>query len=305
MRTLDPQPAPPLRDGVGASRVRLPAGDWPDLLSFLCAQFPSVDAEQWRSRIARGRVLDEQDRPVAPDAPYRPGALIAYYRELPPEAPIPFEASVLFRDAHLLVADKPPFLPVMPAGRFLQETLLVRLKQQLGLPDLVPLHRIDRGTAGLVVFSVNAQTRAAYQALFPQRRVEKCYEAWAPVCPALTAPHVHRSRLVAGSPFFRMCEVDGPPNSETRIEVMAREGQLAQYRLQPITGRKHQLRVHLAALGAPIVNDPFYPALRQELEDDYTRPMQLLARSIAFMDPLTGRAHRYDSRRRLAGPTAG
>lgn len=302
---MDRKPAPPLQDGVGVSRVRLPAGSWPDLLSFLCAQFPSVDAEQWRSRFARGRVLDEQDRPVAQDEPYRAGALIAYYRELPPEAPIPFEASVLFQDEHLLVVDKPHFLPVMPAGRFLQETLLVRLKQRLGLQDLVPLHRIDRGTAGVVVFSVNRQTRAQYQMLFPQRRVDKCYEAWAPAQPTLDFPRVHRSRLIAGTPFFRMCEAEGDANSETRIEVMAVAGDLARYRLLPLTGRKHQLRVHLAALGAPIINDPFYPELRPQLEDDYTRPMQLLARSIAFTDPLNGRAHRYDSLRDLEWPKTG
>lgn len=289
----------PSREGIGASRVRLPPGAWSSVLEFLCAQFPAIDETQWRSRMARGLVVDEQRVAVGPDTPYRTGATIHYYRELPPEPRIPFEATILHRDERLLVVDKPHFLPVLPAGRFLQETLLVRLKRELGVEGLVPLHRIDRGTAGVVVFSLDPRTRDAYQRLFRERRVEKTYEALAPALPARTFPRVHRSRLAPGEPFFRMREVPGEPNSETRIELIGSRGALAHYRLFPVTGRKHQLRVHLAALGAPIVDDPLYPELRAEQEDDYRRPLRLLARAIAFTDPLDGQPRRYESLRTL------
>jgi tRNA pseudouridine32 synthase/23S rRNA pseudouridine746 synthase len=293
----------PLRDGVGASRVRLPAGDWPTVHAFLCAHFPAIDAAQWRSRMARGLVTDEHGHPIAENTPYRIGATVHYYRELPPEPRIPFEAAILHRDERLLVVDKPHFLPVLPAGRFLQETLLVRLKRELGIDDLAPLHRIDRGTAGVIVFSLDARTRDAYQALFRERRIEKTYEAIAPELPALDFPRVHRSRLEPGKPFFRMTERPGVPNSETRIEVIETHGGFTRYRLFPVTGRKHQLRVHLAALGAPIVDDPLYPTLRPELEDDYARPLRLLARAIAFTDPVDSQPRRYESRRELDDAT--
>ncbi|HUP91842.1 MAG TPA: RluA family pseudouridine synthase [Solimonas sp.] len=291
--------APTARDGVDAGSVVLPPGNWSRVLDFVVERFPGVTLDQWRSRMERGLVTDEAGAALGPDAPYRQGLRVRYYRELPVETPIPFQAEVLFRDEHLLVADKPHFLPVTPSGRYLQQTLLVRLKNQLGIADLAPLHRIDRGTAGLVLFSIDPATRGRYQALFAQRQVAKLYEAIAPALPAQDFPRVHCSRLVAGEPFFRMREVDGAPNSETAIELHEPRGALALYRLRPLTGRKHQLRVHLAALGAPILNDPLYPELRQELEGDYSRPLQLLARTLAFDDPLSGQPRRFESRRRL------
>ncbi|HEY1078282.1 MAG TPA: pseudouridine synthase [Fontimonas sp.] len=291
---------PPLRAGVAASTVQLPPGHWPSLYAFLCAHFATIDAAQWRTRFERGLVLDEAGQPLTLDAAYRPGQRVRYYRELEREVAVPFEAEVLFRDAHLLIADKPHFLPVIPSGRHLQETLLVRLKHALDLPALTPLHRIDRDTAGLVMFSVNPQTRATYQALFPQRAMHKVYEALAPALPALPFPLERRSRIVTGEPFFRSCEVDGEPNSHTRIEVIETRGTHSQYRLLPVTGRKHQLRVHLAALGAGIVNDPFYPQLGAiPAADDFSRPLQLLARSLRFVDPLSGETREFVSRREL------
>jgi tRNA pseudouridine32 synthase / 23S rRNA pseudouridine746 synthase len=298
----DAVPAPPVRDGVGASHVRLPEGDWPTVLAFLCARFAGPGAEVWRQRIARGLVTDDCGAPIAADTPYRAGLRVRYYRELEQETPIPFDAGILYRDAHLLVVDKPHFLPVLPAGRYVQQTLLVRLKRALGLDDLVPLHRIDRDTAGLVLFSVNPATRAAYQQLFPRRAVDKTYEAIAPALPDRSQPQIRRSRIEAGEPFFRMREVDGTPNSETRIECIETRGARARYRLTPVTGRKHQLRVHMAALGAPIVNDPFYPELRAVAEDDFSQPLQLLAKSLAFEDPLSGERRTFESRRQLSMP---
>lgn len=289
-----------MRDGVGASHVRLPDGGWDTVLAFLCERFPEIGEEVWRRRMDRGLVSDDGGRALAADTPYRSGLRVRYYRELAQEAPIPFAAQILHRDEHLLVVDKPHFLPVMPAGRYVQQTLLVRLKRELGIDDLVPLHRIDRDTAGLVLFSLNPATRAAYQQLFPRRAVVKIYEALAPALPGRPWPQVRRSRIESGEPFFRMCEVDGEANSETRIECIQTRGALAHWRLMPVTGRKHQLRVHMAALGAAIVNDPFYPELRAMDEDDFSRPLQLLAKSLAFDDPLSGARRYFESRRRLS-----
>ena len=291
-------PLPP-RDGISASSVQLTRGPWRTVLEFLEARFPEISPAAWWSRLERGLVVDGSGQRIDTDTAYVEGSVIHYYRELDAETPIPFEAGILFRDEHLLVADKPHFLPVMPAGRYLQQTLLVRLKKQFGLEHLVPLHRIDRGTAGVVVFSCNPQTRGLYQTLFPRREMEKVYEAVAPTLPAEHFPLTHRSRLVEGEPFFRMREIDGAPNTETQIELLETRGALSLYRLRPVTGKKHQLRVHLAALGAPIINDPFYPELIEQADDDFSRPLKLLARALAFDDPLTGERRRFESRRAL------
>lgn len=283
------------RDGVAPSRLQLPPGPWTNLLDGLCARFPAIGRECWLERFARGRVLDAQGRTLAADDAYRVGLEIRYFREVAEEPRIPFEERVLHRDAHLLVVDKPHFLPVTPSGGFVAETLLARLIRRYDEPELVPLHRLDRGTAGVMLFSRDPASRAAYQALFRERRIHKRYEALAPALPDLQFPLLRRSRLVAGEPFFRMCEVEGEPNSETRIDVIDRDGPVWRYALEPVTGRKHQLRVHLAALGAPILNDPFYPLSPQALADDYTRPLKLLARSLRFVDPLEGSERWFES----------
>ena len=212
--------------------------------------------------------------------------------------PIPFTEQVLHVDAHLVVADKPHFLPVTPSGVHVRETLLARLVQKLGNADLVPLHRIDRDTAGLVLFSARRDSRARYQALFRERRIEKRYEALAAPLPQLGFPLVHRSRIEPGEPFFRMREAEGAPNSETRVEVIERGALHWRYALAPVTGRKHQLRLHMASLGAPILHDPLYPHLRAN-EAIGTEPLQLLARGLAFDDPLTGEPRRFESTRQL------
>ncbi len=289
----------PVLDGVGPSCVRLPQGSWPTVLDFLRQHFPDIPAATWLARMDAGRVLDQDGAPLDRTTPYRQGAAVYYYRELPAETPIPFAAEIIHQDAHLLVADKPHFLPVIPSGRYVQETLLVRLKKLPGLQHLAPLHRLDRGTAGVILFSVNPDSRGTYQGLFPRRAVNKYYEALAPALPQLTFPRIHRSRMQAAEPFFRMQEVPGPANSETHIEVRERRGAHWLYALRPITGRKHQLRVHMAALGAAILGDDYYPEVRAEGADDHSRPLQLLARSIEFEDPLSGQTRRFESRRRL------
>ena len=265
------------------------------VLDCLCDRFPAISRDAWVDRFLRGRVLDAKGAPLPPDAPFRLGAEIRYFREVIDEPVIPFAETLLHVDADLVVADKPHFLPVTPVGRHVRETLLSRLQQRLGNPDLVPLHRIDRDTAGLVLFSANRATRDAYQSLFREHRIGKRYEAIAPSLPSLSFPLTRRTRLMRGEPFFRMHEVDGEPNSETRIDVIGRTGVLWRYALEPITGRKHQLRVHMAALGAPIQNDPTYPVMTRVADDDYTRPLQLLARSLRFIDPLSGIERVFES----------
>ena len=281
------------------SRLQLPPGPWLTLLDGLCARFAQIGRDVWVDRFARGLVQDVNGEALSVDAPYRVGIEIRYFREVPDEPHIPFQAQILFADADLVVADKPHFLPVMPAGRFVAETLLSRLQLQLDNPNLVPLHRIDRETAGLVLFSARASTRNAYQTLFRQREIGKEYEAIAPPLPSLSMPHLHRSRLQPGEPFFLTCEVDGTPNSETRIDVVERRAHAWRYDLQPVTGRKHQLRVHMAALGAPIVNDSVYPTLCAREPDDFSWPLQLLAKSLRFVDPVDGRLREFESARTL------
>lgn len=288
-----------MRDGVGPSCVVLPTHGLGSMLDFLAERLPAVDRAEWLARMLAGDVVDERGAPVAPARPFEGGLRVYYYRHLADEPEVPFTETVLHQDEHLLVADKPHFMPVTPSGRYLQHTLLVRLKRRLGLPELSPLHRIDRDTAGLVLFSVQQRTRGAYQALFRDRTITKHYEAVAPWRAELEFPREHRSRMEESPQFFRMHEVPGEPNSHTHMEVLQRQGDWALYRLSPITGKRHQLRVHMAALGLPLRNDPFYPVVNDPPEGDYSRPLQLLARSLEFTDPLTGEGRQFTSQLRL------
>ena len=302
---------------IAPSALRLPPGTWTTVFECLCAHFPSVTLEQWSARFASGRVLDAEHNAISANHAYRVGLTVHYFREVEDEPRIPFTESLVHVDEHIVVADKPHFLPVTPAGRFVRETLLARLIDRLGNRALVPLHRIDRGTAGLVLFSAQAATRSHYQALFRTGRVRKLYEAIAAPLPALELPHLRESRIVRGEPFFRMCEVAGTANARTVVEAIellgeGQRSQRARYHLRPETGRKHQLRVHMAALGAAIEGDTLYPEIdptalphartagdwRAPLED-YSRPLQLLARALTFEDPLTGKLRHFDSTMRL------
>lgn len=297
----------PIIDGVSPSSQWLPQGPWETILDFLTERFPDVAASTWVARMAKGELVDETGLRLNSGSAYRVGACVFYYRELEWEKRIPFDEHVLYQDEHILVVDKPHFLPVIPAGRFLQETLLVRLKKQLQLEQLVPIHRLDRETAGVVLFSLNAATRGHYAGLFRRRKVEKVYEALAPFLPDLTLPLTRRSRIVRGEPFFRTREIEGEPNSETYIEVLENRGAvmsgMTRYQLKPLTGRKHQLRVHLSALGIPIMNDRLYPEMSLakglDHEDDFSNPLKLLAKSISFRDPLSGQEHYFESVRKV------
>ncbi|HNI36713.1 MAG TPA: pseudouridine synthase [Pseudomonadales bacterium] len=297
--TLPQANALPLREGVSASCVQVPAGAWPSLLAFLCAQFPAIHETIWLSRFARGLVLDQTGKTLQPSDHCKAGARIYYYREVVQEVEIPFQETILYRDEHILLADKPHFLPVVPSGIYVQQTLLTRLKRTTGIAQLSPLHRIDKDTAGLVLFSVNPQMRNVYQALFRERQVTKHYHAIARWNAALTYPLVYRSRLVEDAQFFRTQEVEGTANSETVVNVLAHDGEKALYDLQPITGKKHQLRVHLAQLGMPIANDVLYPSVRGREANDFSQPLQLLAKSLAFVDPITQVPRYFESQQTL------
>ena len=289
----------PLRDGVGPSCVVLPSKGQGSMLDFLAQRLPGVQRSEWLQRMQAGDVVDERGVAVLPHRPFEGGIRLYYYRQLQSEPTLPFAETVLYQDEHLLVADKPHFMPVTPSGRYLQQTLLVRLKRRLGLPELSPLHRIDRDTAGLVLFSVQQRTRGAYQALFRDRQITKHYDAVAPWRPDVPFPRDHRSRLEESLQFFRMHEVPGDPNSHTLMQVLQVAGDWPLYRLSPLTGKRHQLRVHMAALGLPLRNDPFYPVVNDPPEGDYSRPLQLLARSLEFVDPLTTEPRVFESQQRL------
>jgi tRNA pseudouridine32 synthase/23S rRNA pseudouridine746 synthase len=292
----------PTRNGVGASRVALPAGSWPTLLDFLLERMPDISRDEWLQRFADQLVLNEDAQPVAATQAYTPHTKLYYYRHIANEPVLPEKASILFEDAHLIVADKPHFMPVTPAGRYVQQSLLVQLKNTTGNDDLVPLHRIDRETAGLVMFGKRLSDRDAYHALFRDKEMHKVYEAVAAFNPALELPRTHVSRLQPDALFFRTQEVDGQPNSETRISLLKIEGARALYQLEPISGKRHQLRVHMMALGLPLEGDQFYPTVLRgpEAEEDFSHPLQLLAKSVAFTDPVTGQHREFHSVMRLS-----
>lgn len=300
----------PSKDGVSASCVALPAGPWRTLIDFLEHRFPAIARSEWVTRMANGDVVDVEGHPLSPHEACRAHARIYYYRTVPAEIPVPFEECLLYQDEQLVVVDKPHFLPVVPSGRYVQETLLVRLKRRLGIDSLSPVHRIDRETAGLVLFCIQPEMRNVYQGLFRQRTVEKCYAAIAPVRDDLELPLTYRSRLEEGPAFMQMREVPGEPNAETRIELQETRNDIGYFRLYPVTGRKHQLRAHMAALGMPILNDRIYPVLLpdertpEEMNRQYSMPLQLLAKSLSFMDPVSGTRRSFESRLALQWPAA-
>ena len=289
-------------NGVSASMVAVPHGPWPTLLAFLAARFPAIPEAVWAQRMAQGTVLSAKGEALTAQAPCPCGSLIYYYREVAQEPRLPEWETILFEDDHLLVADKPHFMPVTPSGRYLQSALLVRLQQRTGCQALTPLHRLDRETAGVVVLCKRPEDRAAYHALFRERLVHKVYEAVAAFDPSLALPALRRSRLVSDAQFFRSREVAGTPNSETRISLDKRLPVGALYHLEPLTGQRHQLRIHMMALGLPIWGDQFYPEVRRgpNATEDFAQPLQLLARHIAFTDPVTGQARAWTSGRVLS-----
>jgi tRNA pseudouridine32 synthase/23S rRNA pseudouridine746 synthase len=306
----------PVRDGVNATRLRLPdEGPWDTAMDYMMHRWGHIDPQGIEDRFDAGEIVGEGGIPLTRHTRLEDHTFIWYYRTLPPETRLPVEISILHRDDHLLVVDKPHFLPTTPGGTYIQESALVRLRNQLELPDLIPMHRLDRMTAGVLLFSTNPQTRGKYQVLFEKRQVQKDYEcvsAAEPATghPAVEFPVVVRNRMTKSRSYLLAEVVEGEPNTETRIERLETfdagthpgaggttlaAPALARYRLEPHTGKTHQLRVHMASLGLGIVNDAFYPDLLDKAPDNFGKPLQLLARGIRFVDPVSGRPVEYRS----------
>lgn len=273
---------------------------YPSILDFLVKRFPRIDRETWEKRICTGKVLDEKNSPISFNTRYAPRKRLYYFREVEREERIPFEERIIYQNDHLLVADKPHFLPTTQGGRFIEESLIHRLRLRTGNDHIAPIHRIDRETAGLVMFSLNPEARAAYQLMFENREVKKVYHAISGVEPEEYKREWQvENRLVRGTPPFRIEESEGEANSKTRIKLVDARGGRAYFHLFPSTGKKHQLRHHMASLGMPIENDKYYPRLKDESPDDYGRPLQLLAKELRFIDPVSGEPKQFVSDRYL------
>lgn len=284
------------------SVVTMPAAPepYPSIVEFLCRTFPAISRDQWMQRMREGKVLNDRGEPITTDTPYSPSKRIFYFREIENEPIIPFAEQILFQDDEILVADKPHFLPVIPGGRYVEECLLNRLRARTGIAGLAPLHRLDRETAGIVIFSVNPITRGLYHELFMKGKVEKIYRALAEVHqPPREDRWTVENRIVRGEPRFRMKTVAGVANARSHIQLVEVKGNRGLFRLQPVTGKTHQLRLHMSGLGFGIVNDRVYPDLQPERDDDFDRPLQLLAREIRFHDPVTGTDREFRSDREL------
>ncbi|WP_091292789.1 RluA family pseudouridine synthase [Amycolatopsis xylanica] len=294
------QPPLPQRHGLDPARLKMPAeGPWLTLREHLVERLPRLDPGRIDEMLRLGRIVG-LDGPLGPDAPFVPNSFIWFHRDLPVEVPVPFDIGIVHRDEHLLVVDKPHFLATIPRGQHILETALVRLRRSLDLPALSPAHRLDRVTAGLVMFVITPAHRGAYQNLFKDRAVRKEYEAIAAYDANVPLPATVRSRIVKERGVITAYEVPGEPNAESHIELLEHRGDLGRYRLTPHTGRTHQLRLHMSGLGLPIVNDDFYPVLHETPLDDFSSPLQLLAKTLEFTDPLTGEPRRFESRAALS-----
>lgn len=280
----------------------MPAAErpYPSILEFLNRRFPDIGSSCWQQRISAGKVLNADRTPITADSAYLPHRLLYYFREVEQERLIPFTEKILFQNDHLLVACKPHFLPVIPGGGYVNECLLNRLRMKTGNTDLVPLHRIDRETAGIVMCSVNRETRGLYSRLFANGLIDKSYQA--------LAEYRHHdgqrvwsveNRIVKGEPWFRMKTAPGEPNARSNIRLVDVNGAIARFDLSPVTGKTHQLRIHMSGLGFRILNDRYYPDLQPEQADDFEKPLRLVAKTIRFRDPVSGRQMEFNSEREL------
>ncbi|MFE7142311.1 pseudouridine synthase [Streptomyces sp. NPDC057644] len=307
MRGRRKPPASPLpqRDGIDAVRVRLPEDPgriWATVGEYLADRFGgAIGADRVVGMLDAGRFVGADGVAVRGSEPYAAGRYLWFHRDFAAEEPVPFPVGVVYRDERIVVADKPHFLATMPRGRHITETAVARLRRELDLSALQPAHRLDRLTAGLVLFVVRPEDRGAYQTLFRDRRVTKEYEAVAPYDPSVALPRTVRSRIVKERGVLAAREEPGEANSESRVELVEHRGGVGRYRLLPATGRTHQLRVHMNALRLPIVHDPLYPVVVEEgAADDFSRPLQLLARVLEFTDPVGGEPRRFASGLRLS-----
>lgn len=278
----------PVRDGLGPARLRVQGGNVADELG---RRF----GDQARARVLAGEVVDARGVLLDAHSVLPAGAVVYLYRDLPDEVEVPFDIPILHRDNNILVVDKPHFLATMPRGRHVAQTALVRLRRELDLPELSPAHRLDRLTAGVLLFTVRREVRGAYQTLFARGEVAKTYLARSTVEPGLSEPQAISNRIVKRRGILQATVEPGEPNAETLIEPLG-EGR---YRLTPRTGRTHQLRVHMAGLGVPIDNDPLYPCVEADEPRNFSRPLMLIAQRLEFVDPTTGLLSRFAAVRKL------
>ena len=248
----------------------------------------------------RERFVYATGRKVAGSDPYRPFTFVWFHRDLPEEAVVPGSIHVIYRDDRIVVVDKPAFLSTIPRGRHVVQSVVVRLRAELELPELSPLHRLDRVTSGLLVLATERRWRGASQSMFQRQEVGKTYQALAPLMPGLELPVTVRNHLSTRRGQWQG-EVlpDRPANAESLIELDSVVDALGSYTLTPRTGRTHQLRMHMLGLGIPIINDPLYPVVQDVTIDDFTRPLQLLANQVRFTDPIDGGERQFASVRAL------
>jgi tRNA pseudouridine32 synthase/23S rRNA pseudouridine746 synthase len=278
----------PVRDGLGPARVRLRGG-------LVVDEFRARWGAEAAAKVLAGEVVLPDGTVVSETTALPAGAHVYFYRAMRDEVPVPFDIPVLYRDDDIVVVDKPHFLATMPRGSHVAQTATVRLRRELDLPDLSPAHRLDRLTAGLLLFAMRREVRGAYQTLFARGEVHKTYLARAAIDPALEFPLSLRSRIIKQRSRLQAYEEPGEPNAETLIEHLG-DGL---YRLSPRTGRTHQLRVHMASLGLPIFGDPLYPKAIDVAPDDFASPLQLLAQRLEFDDPLGGCRREFVSTRKV------
>lgn len=304
MTTTAAEFIPPMMNGVSASKVFLPllTPVPPTLYAYLCQHFPHISASEWQQRFHDGLIYDQQGEKLKTSSPYLAQQHIFYYRFLAHEVTVPFAHEILYENDDLLVVDKPHFLTMSPTGQYVQQTLLVRLKHQTQNAELTPIHRLDRETAGVVLFSKRTQTRGIYQQMFATRQVSKTYHAIAPTHPTLIFPYTLKLRMDKGQPFYTMQVIEGEANSQTTLNVLEQRHGLTKYELKPHTGKQHQLRLHLSHLGIPILNDPFYSHVQHKADNDFSHPLQLLAKHLCFQDPITEQYFEFHSKLDLVLP---
>lgn len=294
---------PPMRNGITASCVYLPTDPtYPTYLDFLSKKFLHISRQEWQTRICDGLVFTENGHSIGLEDRYHGQQHLYYYRHLTTETEIPFAHSILFENEHIIVVDKPHFLVVSPTGQYVQQTLLTRLKHQFNNPELSPIHRLDRETAGLIVFSKKCVTRGQYQQLFAEKQIQKTYHAIAKYNPALHFPKRFSAYMCKGRPFYTMRIDEGVDNSHTDIAIIEKNQEWAKYQLTPITGKQHQLRVHMNALGLPLRYDTFYPEVQHAATDDFSKPLQLLAKQLSFRDPVSKVFFNFSSEQELLLP---
>lgn len=252
--------------------------------------------------LSKGLFVDAHGRPWRPEDPYRPNAFVWFHRTRAPESPVPGALTVLYRDDRIVVVDKPHFLATTPRGVHVTESVVAKLRVRLGLDELAPAHRLDRLTSGVLLLTTAKRWRGPYATLFADGLATKTYEALACVPPGTAFPVSVTGRIEKHRDSLQAALVPGEPNSESLIELVEARAGIGRFRLSPRTGKTHQLRLHMASIGAPILNDPLYPDVADVEPNDFSRPLQLVARTLAFSDPIDQSPRRFDSAAVLSWP---